>query len=52
MQSGDADDTILVSLAYEYNIPGTANQFRDELSYKEQRDAARFYHRRPYAVPV
>lgn len=36
MQSGDADDTILVSLAYEYNIPGTADQFRDELLIKNR----------------
>ena len=31
MENGEADDTILVSLAYEYNINGASDQFRNSL---------------------
>ena len=31
MEDGEAADTILVSLAYEYNVPGTTDQFRNSL---------------------
>ena len=38
MENGEADEVILVSLGYEYNVQGTTNQFRNSLliAYRQQ----------------